>query len=491
MIATFRSLAYLAASLLFILSLRGLSTQQTARSGNRFGLVGMLVAVLVTAVALLVPGDGVGAVAPDTTVVGVLAAALGLGCVIGALLASRVAMTSMPELVAILHSFVGAAAVLVGIATYLQPAGTMEAADRSAHLGEIYVGILVGAVTFSGSLIAFGKLRGKIGSKPLLLPGRHILNVIALTACVALGVIFLNAEVAWPGPDGSLFDAGMPALLAMTGLALLLGMHLVMAIGGGDMPVVVSLLNSYSGWAAAAAGFMLSNDLLIITGALVGSSGAILSLIMCRAMNRSIWNVILGGFGADSGAKPKPGAAGAAPAGKVNETTVDQVAELLLAARSVIIVPGYGMAVAQAQHPVKEISSLLIEKGIKVRYAIHPVAGRLPGHMNVLLAEADVSYDIVKEMDEVNEDFPSTDVVMVIGANDIVNPSAEEDSGSPIYGMPVLQVWKAARVVMLKRGMAAGYAGVDNPLCYNDNTLMLFGDAKQSVTKLLTALRAG
>jgi H+-translocating NAD(P) transhydrogenase subunit beta len=491
MIVTIRSLAYLVASLLFILSLRGLSTQQSAREGNRYGIIGMLVAVLVTAVALLLPGDGVSAGAPDKTVVGVLGAALGLGCVVGALLASRVAMTSMPELVAILHSFVGAAAVLVGLATYLQPAGTMEGADRSAHLGEIYVGILVGAVTFSGSVIAFGKLRGKIGSKPLLLPGRHILNIIALTACVALGVIFLNAEVAWPGPEMSLFEAGMPALLAMTGLALLLGMHLVMAIGGGDMPVVVSLLNSYSGWAAAAAGFMLSNDLLIITGALVGSSGAILSIIMCRAMNRSIWNVILGGFGADSGAKPKAGAGGDAPAGKVNETTVDQVAELLLAARSVIIVPGYGMAVAQAQHQVKEISSLLIGKGIKVRYAIHPVAGRLPGHMNVLLAEADVSYDIVKEMDEVNEDFPSTDVVMVIGANDIVNPSAEDDPGSPIYGMPVLQVWKAARIVMLKRGMAAGYAGVDNPLCYNDNTLMLFGDAKQSVTKLLTALRAG
>ena len=492
MIGTLRSLAYLAASLLFILSLRGLSTQQTARQGNRYGIIGMLVAVLVTAVALLIPGDGVaaGAGAPNSTVVGVLGAALGLGCIIGALLASRVAMTSMPELVAALHSFVGAAAVLVGIATYLQPAGAVEAADRSAHLGEIYVGILVGAITFSGSVIAFGKLRGKIGSKPLLLPGRHLLNVVALTACVALGVIFLNAEVAWPAPGGSVFSAGMPALLAMTALALLLGMHLVMAIGGGDMPVVVSLLNSYSGWAAAAAGFMLSNDLLIITGALVGSSGAILSIIMCRAMNRSIWNVILGGFGADSGAKPKPGAAGDVPAGKVNETTVDQVAELLLAARSVVIVPGYGMAVAQAQHQVKEISSLLIGKGIKVRYAIHPVAGRLPGHMNVLLAEADVSYDIVKEMDEVNEDFPSTDVVMVIGANDIVNPSAEEDTGSPIYGMPVLQVWKAARVVMLKRGMAAGYAGVDNPLCYNDNTLMLFGDAKQSVTKLLTALRA-
>jgi NAD(P) transhydrogenase subunit beta len=492
MIVTFRSLAYLAASLLFILSLRGLSTQERARHGNRYGIIGMLVAVVVTAVALLLPGDGVSAAGPlDTTVVGVLGAALGLGCVIGGLLASRVAMTSMPELVAILHSFVGAAAVLVGIATYLQPAGAVDAADRGAHLGEIYVGILVGAITFSGSVIAFGKLRGKIGSKPLLLPGRHILNVVALTACVALGVIFLNAQVAWPEPGMSLFEAGMPALLAMTALALVLGMHLVMAIGGGDMPVVVSLLNSYSGWAAAAAGFMLSNDLLIITGALVGSSGAILSTIMCRAMNRSIWNVILGGFGADSGAKPKGAAGGDAPAGKVNETTVDQVAELLLASRSVIIVPGYGMAVAQAQHPVKEISSLLIEKGIKCRYAIHPVAGRLPGHMNVLLAEADVSYDIVKEMDEINEDFPTTDVVMVIGANDIVNPSAEDDPGSPIYGMPVLQVWKAARTVMLKRGMAAGYAGVDNPLVYNDNTLMLFGDAKQSVTKLLTALRAG
>jgi NAD(P) transhydrogenase subunit beta len=491
MVITLRSLAYLAASLLFIMSLRGLSTQESARQGNRFGVIGMLIAVVMTAVALLIPGDGAAAAAPDATIVGVLAGALGIGCVIGALLAMRVAMTSMPELVAILHSFVGAAAVLVGLATYLQPAG-VDAADRSAHLGEIYVGILVGAVTFSGSLIAFGKLRGKIGSKPLLLPGRHVLNALVLMLCVALGVIFQRADVAWPDPAMhlGLFDAGMPALLIMTGLALLLGIHLVMAIGGGDMPVVVSLLNSYSGWAAAAAGFMLSNDLLIITGALVGSSGAILSYIMCKAMNRSIWNVILGGFGAESGAKPAAGGA-AAPAGKVNETTVDQVAEMLLASRSVIIVPGYGMAVAQAQHPVKEISSLLIAKGIKCRYAIHPVAGRLPGHMNVLLAEASVSYDIVKEMDEINEDFPSTDVVMVIGANDIVNPSAEDDPGSPIYGMPVLQVWKAARVVMLKRGMAAGYAGVDNPLVYNDNTLMLFGDAKASVSKLLTALSAG
>ena len=489
MIATFRSLAYLAASLLFILSLRGLSTQETARRGNRLGLIGMVVAVIVTAVALLLPGEGGAAAAPEASVVGVLAGALGIGCVIGGLLASRVAMTSMPELVAVLHSFVGAAAVLVGVATYLQPSG-FDAADRAAHLGEIYVGVLVGAVTFSGSIIAFGKLRGKIGSKPLLLPGRHALNVVILTLCVAGGVIFQRADVAWPTAGVGFFDAGMPALLIMTFLALLLGIHLVMAIGGGDMPVVVSLLNSYSGWAAAAAGFMLSNDLLIITGALVGSSGAILSYIMCRAMNRSIWSVILGGFGSDTGAKPAAGGGGG-PAGKVNEATVEQVAELLLAARSVIIVPGYGMAVAQAQHPVKEISSLLIEKGIKCRYAIHPVAGRLPGHMNVLLAEADVSYDIVKEMDEINEDFPNTDVVMVIGANDIVNPSAEEDASSPIYGMPVLQVWKAARVVMLKRSMAAGYAGVDNPLVYNDNTLMLFGDAKQSVTKLLAAVRGG
>src|SRR3954453_16711410 len=484
MVITIRSVAYLAASLLFILSLRGLSTQESARQGNRFGIIGMLVAVVMTALALLLSGDGAAA-PPDSAGGGVRAGALGIGCVIGAFLAMRVAMTSMPELVAILHSFVGAAGVLVGIATYLQPAG-VEAADRAAHLGEIFVGILVGAVTFSGSVIAFGKLRGKIGSKPLLLPGRHFLNIIALTLCVGLGVIFQRAEVAWPEAGMSLFDAGMPALLAMTGIALLLGVHMVMAIGGGDMPVVVSLLNSYSGWAAAAAGFMLSNDLLIITGALVGSSGAILSYIMCKAMNRSIFNVILGGFGAEAGAKPAPGAA---PAGKVTETNVNEVADWLLAARHVVIVPGYGMAVAQAQHAVKEISSLLIEKGVACRYAIHPVAGRLPGHMNVLLAEGNVSYDIVKERDGINPDFPETEVVMVIGANDIVNPSAETDTSSPIYGMPVLQVWKAGKVVMLKRGMSAGYAGVDNPLVYNDNTAMLFGDARSSVQKLLAALR--
>jgi NAD(P) transhydrogenase subunit beta len=485
--ATLRSLAYLAASLLFILSLRGLSSQETARPGNRFGVIGMLLAVIMTALGLLVPGDWTTVAVPDLTVTGVLAGALGVGAIVGGVLASRVAMTSMPELVAILHSFVGAAAVLVGIATYLQPAG-FDAGDRTAHLVEIYVGVFVGAVTFSGSVVAFGKLKGLIGSKPLLLPGRHVLNVIGLMLVVAMGVVFVNADVPWPDAGAGLTAAGMPALLAMTGLALLLGIHLVAAIGGGDMPVVVSLLNSYSGWAAAAAGFMLSNDLLIITGALVGSSGAILSYIMCRAMNRSIWNVMAGGFGAAPGAKPAPGAE---PAGKVTEASSEEVASLLLAAKSVVIVPGYGMAVAQAQHPVKEISSLLIDKGITCRYAIHPVAGRLPGHMNVLLAEANVSYDIVKEMDEINDDFPKTDVVMVIGANDIVNPSAQTDTSSPIYGMPVLEVWKAGKVVMLKRGMSAGYAGVDNPLVYNDNTVMLFGDAKQSVTKLLGALRGG
>ena len=486
MISTFRSLAYLAASILFILSLRGLSSQETARGGNRFGVIGMLLAVIVTAAALLVPGDLATASAPDLSIVGVLGGGLIVGCLVGAFLAARVAMTSMPELVAMLHSFVGAAAVLVGIANYLQPSD-VSAQEHGAHLIEIYVGVLVGAVTFSGSIIAFGKLRGIIGSKPLLLPGRHVLNLIALTACIALAVIFMDAQLPWPDAGAGMNDAGMPALLAMTGIALLLGVHMVMAIGGGDMPVVVSLLNSYSGWAAAAAGFMLSNDLLIITGALVGSSGAILSYIMCKAMNRSIWNVIAGGFGAEAGAKPAPGAT---PAGKVTETSVADVASMLLEAKSVVIVPGYGMAVAQAQHPVKEISSLLIDRGKTCRYAIHPVAGRLPGHMNVLLAEANVSYDIVKEMDEINEDFSETDVVMVIGANDIVNPSAETDTSSPIYGMPVLQVWKAGKVVVLKRSMAAGYAGVDNPLVYNDNTRMLFGDAKQSVTKLLTALQA-
>ena len=478
-LGTLRTLAYLAAGMLFILSLRGLSTQETARRGNLLGTLGMAMAVLITALVFVASlGQGAaeapGADSP-TTAIGLLAAALIGGGAIGALLASRVAMTSMPELVAILHSFVGAAAVLVGIATYLQPGAE---GHHTAHLVEIYIGILVGAVTFSGSVIAFTKLRGIVGSRPLTLPGRHALNGLLVLGSMVLAVMFLGAD----GTDG------LPYLLAMTGLALLLGIHLVMAIGGGDMPVVVSLLNSYSGWAAAAAGFMLSNDLLIVTGALVGSSGAILSTIMCRAMNRSIWNVVFGGFGAAPKAKGTSDGP-AAPVGKVNETTDKEVAEQLLAAREVVIVPGYGMAVAQAQHAVKEISSLLIEKGVKVRYAIHPVAGRLPGHMNVLLAEANVSYEIVKEMEEINEDFAHTDMVLVIGANDIVNPSALDDTSSPIYGMPVLEVWKAARVVMLKRSMNAGYAGIDNPLAYRDNTYMLFGDARKSVTNLLTDLR--
>ncbi len=496
--STSQALAYLAASMLFILSLRGLSTQESARRGNLFGVIGMGIAVSVTALALLLPSHSspwVVSVADSDSMRlqmgGWLSGALMVGAIVGAVLAARVAMTSMPELVAALHSFVGAAAVLVGLANYLGDGP--EAANRPpvphsmiglfhgghppSQLAEIYVGIFVGAITFTGSVIAFGKLRGTIGSKPLLMGGRHVFNALGLFACIGLAVPFIRAQ----GHDGL-----MP-LLAMTGIASLLGVHLVMAIGGGDMPVVVSLLNSYSGWAAAAAGFMLSNDLLIITGALVGSSGAILSYIMCKAMNRSIWNVVFGGFGVAPGAAPKPGAA---PQGTITETSVDGTAQLLASAKSVIVVPGYGMAVAQAQHAVKEITSVLAERGTKVAYAIHPVAGRLPGHMNVLLAEAGVSYEIVHEMEEINGEFSQTDVVLVIGANDIVNPSALDDTSSPIYGMPVLEAWKAAKVVMLKRSMSAGYAGVDNPLAYRENTLMLFGDAKATVTKLLGVLRA-
>jgi NAD(P) transhydrogenase subunit beta len=469
MLVSAQHIAYLAAAILFILSLRGLSTQETARRGNVFGIIGMALAVAVTCYALLSErgAQGFG----DSA--GVLAGAIAAGALVGAVVASRVAMTSMPELVAILHSFVGAAAVLVGLASYLEP---QSATGDIAHLVEVFVGVLIGAITFTGSVIAFLKLRATIGSKPLLLPGRHFLNLTAIVACVVLGALFVRE----PDPQG------LRWLLGMTGIALVLGVHLVMAIGGGDMPVVVSLLNSYSGWAAAAAGFMLGNDLLIITGALVGSSGAILSTIMCRAMNRSIWNVVFGGFGA----APAAGGKAAQIVGKINATQAPDVAQLLLAAKHVIIVPGYGMAVAQAQHPVKDLTDALQKRGIDVKFAIHPVAGRLPGHMNVLLAEANVPYDIVKEMDEINPEFESTDVVLIIGANDIVNPSALTDPHSPIWGMPVLEAWKAARVVMLKRGMSAGYAGIDNALCYNDNTLMLFGDAKQSIQKLLAAVQA-
>jgi NAD(P) transhydrogenase subunit beta len=407
---------------------------------------------------------------------------MAIGAAIGLWRAKVVEMTGMPELIALLHSFVGLAAVLVGWSGYLHVERDLAGSEAALlhhegmlgiHSAEVVIGIFIGAVTFTGSIVANLKLSARIKSAPMMLPGKNFLNVGALVVFAALTVWFVIDPQLW-------------LLVVVTVLALLLGWHLVASIGGGDMPVVVSMLNSYSGWAAAAAGFMLSNDLLIVTGALVGSSGAILSYIMCRAMNRSIWNVMLGGFGAEAGAKPAPGAA---PAGKVTETNVGEVADWLLAARHVVIVPGYGMAVAQAQHAVKEISSLLVDKGIACRYAIHPVAGRLPGHMNVLLAEANVSYDIVKEMDEINPEMPATEVAMVIGANDIVNPSAETDASSPIYGMPVLQVWKAGKVVMLKRGMSAGYAGVDNPLVYNDNTAMLFGDAKSSVQKLLAALR--
>jgi NAD(P) transhydrogenase subunit beta len=465
-------LTYIGAALLFILSLRGLSGQETARRGNVYGTVGMLFAVAITAIAVLVPHRGV---SPEPLGAGaaVLALAVVVGGVVGATLAARVAMTAMPELVAILHSFVGAAAVLVGIASYLEP-------DRGAdavHETEIVAGAFIGAVTFTGSVVAFGKLRGTFGSRPLLLPGRHLINLLLVAASVGMAIAFLGVTP----------PSGLAFLLVVVALASVLGVHLVAAIGGGDMPVVVSLLNSYSGWAAAAAGFMLSNDLLIITGALVGSSGAILSAIMCRAMNRSIWNVVFGGFGAAPQAGP---AAPGGPARPVNEANVERVADLLRAAKTAIVVPGYGMAVAQAQHPVRELTSLLGERGVHVRYAIHPVAGRLPGHMNVLLAEADVPYDIVKEMDEINADFTSTDVVLIVGANDIVNPSALTDPASPIYGMPVLEAWKAAKVVMLKRGMSAGYAGVDNAICYNENTLMLFGDAKKSVSALVVALHA-
>ena len=471
MIVSAQHIAYLAAAMLFILSLRGLSTQETARRGNVFGIIGMALALIVTCYALfMTPKEGMAALGEST---GILGGALAVGGIVGALLAARVAMTSMPELVAILHSFVGAAAVLVGIASYLEP--EKKNAGDIAHEVEVFAGVLIGAITFTGSVIAFFKLRGTIGSKPLLLPARHALNAIAVISCVVLGVLFVR--------EGD--PEGLRWLLAMTGIALLLGVHLVMAIGGGDMPVVVSLLNSYSGWAASAAGFMLGNDLLIITGALVGSSGAILSTIMCRAMNRSIWNVVFGGFGA-----PQPKGKGAEIVGKVTEAQAEDVAQLLLASKRVIIVPGYGMAVAQAQHPVKDLTDALQKRGVDVKFAIHPVAGRLPGHMNVLLAEANVSYDIVKEMDEINDEFEHTDVVLIIGANDIVNPSALTDEHSPIYGMPVLEAWKAARVVMLKRGMSAGYAGVDNAICYNENTLMLFGDAKQSINKLLAAVQS-
>jgi H+-translocating NAD(P) transhydrogenase subunit beta len=391
-------------------------------------------------------------------------------------------MTQMPELVALMHSMVGLAAMLVGFATYVDPAATagFEGAAKTIHELEIYIGIFIGAVTFSGSVVAFGKLSGRIGGSPMLLPGRHWMNLLGLLVVLYFGREFLHAET---------LEAGMTPLIVMTVVALLFGVHMVMAIGGADMPVVVSMLNSYSGWAAAATGFMLSNDLLIVIGALVGSSGAILSYIMCNAMNRSFISVIAGGFGSPSAA-PKPAAGAAQPAGEVVPVNAGETAELLRDAKSVIIVPGYGMAVAQAQHTVFEITRTLRDKGVKVRFGIHPVAGRMPGHMNVLLAEAKVPYDIVFEMEEINDDFATTDVVMVIGANDIVNPSAQDDPTSPIAGMPVLEVWNAKTSIVMKRSMASGYAGVDNPLFYKENNRMLFGDAKKMLDEVLGALKA-
>ena len=455
---------YIVAAVLFILSLGGLSNQETARRGNWYGMFGMLLALVAATASETVSNYGM------------LAIALFPATLIGATLARRVKMTQMPQLVAILHSFVGAAAVLVGLALHLNPTSLdgLSPIEITIHEIEVYVGVCIGSITFTGSVIAFCKLHGLISGTPLLLPARHVLNLIVVIATVWLGVLFTS--------HGDNAFALLLVAMVITGF---LGIHLVMAIGGADMPVVVSMLNSYSGWAAAAAGFMLGNDLLIIVGALVGSSGAILSLIMCRGMNRSLPSVILGGFGTgDSSA----GGTIETPQGNVTSVDVEQTASLLNNAKSVIIVPGYGMAVAQAQHTIAKITEKLRENNTKVAFAIHPVAGRLPGHMNVLLAEANIPYDIVMELDEINHTFPATDVVMVIGANDIVNPSALDDPSSPIAGMPVLEVWKAKNVVVMKRSMGTGYAGVGNPLFFKENTSMLFGDAGENVDAIMAIL---
>ena len=456
------TLAYLTSAVLFILSLRGLSSQETARSGNTYGMLGMAIAIFATVTA-----DGINRYA-------FIAVALVVGAFIGRNMAAKVAMTAMPELVALLHSFVGLAAVLVGYATYLA-----QPKSGAVFETEIFVDVFIGGITFTGSVIAYLKLKGSLSGKPLLLPGRHMLNLAAAVAAVGMGYWFTTF-------DGA---EGLVPLAVMTVISFALGAHLVAAIGGADMPVVVSMLNSYSGWTASAAGFMLGNDLLIITGALVGSSGAILSIIMCRAMNRSIVNVIFGGFGTGGGAPAPAAGTAAAVTGDIQETDVAEIVERLASAKSVIVVPGYGMAVARAQHKVQEMTELLRDQGVNIRFGIHPVAGRLPGHMNVLLAEANVPYDIVLEMDELNDDFASTDVVLVIGANDIVNPSAMTDESSPIYGMPVLEVWNSDFVVMMKRSRGTGYAGVDNPLFVEPCTRMLFGDAGDSMDGIVGALR--
>lgn len=461
------TVSYLAASALFILALGGLSHQETARRGNAYGMLGMALALVVTVFGVV------------TANYVYLVTAVVVGGVIGLILAKRVEMTQMPELVAILHSLVGLAAVCVGFANALEHGTGFSGIEKTIHDVETYIGIMIGALTFSGSVVAYLKLSAKIGGRPLHLPGRHFLNLGLLIAAIWFGVEYV---------DASTKGEGMNELIIMTVIALLFGIHMVVAIGGADMPVVVSMLNSYSGWAAAAMGFMLGNNLLIVVGALVGSSGAILSYIMCKAMNRKFLNVILGGFGSSSGGGAVAGAAG--DESDIKPIEAEEVAGMLLSAKEVMILPGYGMAVAQAQHIVYEITQKLRDKGVNVRFGIHPVAGRMPGHMNVLLAEAKVPYDIVFEMDEVNEDFPDVDVSIVIGANDIVNPAAQEVPDSPIAGMPVLEPWNGKATIVLKRSMGTGYAGVDNPLFYKDNTRMLFGDAKASVEAILRHLTA-
>lgn len=455
------TMSYIVATILFILSLSGLSNQETARKGNYFGMLGMAIAITATALSASVSSYVI------------LVIALLIGGAIGTKAALKVEMTQMPELVAIMHSLVGMAAVLVGYANFMDDSASLEGVEKTIHEVEIYVGILIGAVTFSGSVIAFGKLSERISGKPLLLPNRHLLNLGLLISAILLGSWFLSSAET---------GGGTFPLLLMTIVALAFGVHMVMAIGGADMPVVVSMLNSYSGWAAAATGFMLSNDLLIVTGALVGSSGAILSYIMCRAMNRHFLSVIAGGFGTASGGEA------AEIVGDVQSITVEETAQLLLSAKNIMIIPGYGMAVAQAQHTVYEMTKLLRGKGKKVGFGIHPVAGRMPGHMNVLLAEAKVPYDIVYEMDEINDDWDEVDVSIVIGANDIVNPSALTDPNSPIAGMPVIECWKGETTIVMKRSMASGYAGVGNPLFVLENTRMLFGDANATLQAVLKAL---
>jgi NAD(P) transhydrogenase subunit beta len=463
--------AYLVAALLFILALAGLSRHETAKQGNNYGIAGMAVALVAT-IALAIDRD------VSNLGLGLIGVAMVVGASVGLWRAKVVEMTGMPELIAMLHSFVGLAAVLVGWNGYLAVEGGADPAEAAIlaaqgtlgiHHAEVFIGVFIGAVTFTGSIVAFGKLSGRINSKPLMLPGKNALNIGALVAFIALTVWFCISPQLW-------------LLVVVTVIALLLGWHLVASIGGGDMPVVVSMLNSYSGWAAAASGFLLENDLLIVTGALVGSSGAYLSYIMCKAMNRSFISVIAGGFGIEAGP------AADVDYGEHREVNAETAADLLKDAKSVIITPGYGMAVAQAQYGVAELTRKLRANGTTVRFGIHPVAGRLPGHMNVLLAEAKVPYDIVLEMDEINDDFGDTDVVLVIGTNDTVNPAAEDDPTSPIAGMPVLKVWNSDNVIIFKRSMASGYAGVQNPLFFRENSAMLFGDAKDRVEDIIRAL---